>query len=130
MRKSVISSSVSTIVAQANDCLVTAGVALRTLLHHTSMRERHFNWHEPMVAREQERTYQRLGNQPSRNPLLSDDTGMRFGMPCSPSLPNSFDNMTNVVRQLWQNACLKRTAQPAYALCPAYAAIARVAQKG
>ena len=47
MRLSVISSLVSTVVAQVNDRLVAAGVALRTFLRHTSMRGQHSGWHEP-----------------------------------------------------------------------------------
>lgn len=48
MRKSVISSSVATVVAQVNDCLVAAGVALRTLLTRTwCMREQCRGWQEP-----------------------------------------------------------------------------------
>lgn len=51
MRKSVISSSVTTIVAQVNDCLVVAGVALRTLLTRTWCKREHCRgWHEPRVA--------------------------------------------------------------------------------
>jgi hypothetical protein len=51
MRNSVISSSVATIVAQVNDCLVAAGVAVRTLLLcHTSMRDERRGWHEPHLG--------------------------------------------------------------------------------
>lgn len=92
MRKSLISSSVSTVVAQANDRLVAAGMAvLRTLLcltlHQTSKREPHTGWLKPIVA---------YGNR-------------HFFMAEKP----------------WSN--LRWFERRAYALCPAYAAIARVA---
>lgn len=54
MRNSVISSSVSTVVAQVNDSLVAAGVAVRTLLRHTCMREQRSGWHRPRVVFESE----------------------------------------------------------------------------
>jgi hypothetical protein len=94
MRNSVISSSVSTIVAKANDRLVAAGVAMRTFLNHTSMREQHCGWHEPNVV-----------------------SG------CGKFIAVTF---------LWQRpwSSLKRFGQHAYALCPAYAAITRVAPRG
>jgi len=46
MRMSVMSSVVSKVVAQVNDRLVAAGMAVRTLLRHTYMREQHSGWHE------------------------------------------------------------------------------------
>lgn len=48
MRKSVISSLVTVVVAQVNDRLVAAGVALRTLFTRTwCMREQCRGWQEP-----------------------------------------------------------------------------------
>lgn len=92
MRKSLISSSVSTVVAQANDRLVAAGMSvLRTLLsltfEQTSKREPHTGWLEPNVAH---------GN---RHFLVAEKP--------------------------WSNP--RWFQRRAYALCPAYAAIARVA---
>lgn len=113
MRKSVISSLVTTIVAKANGRLVAAGVALRTLLNHTSMRERQSNWHESHVALEQHYFCGPKGSQ---------------GMQGSGQMPSLHDSIRNAVVQLWQG--LKRPEQRALALCPAYAAIARVASKG
>lgn len=112
MRKSVISSLVTTIVAQAIGRLVAAGVALRTLLNHTSTRERQCNWHDAQQALEQHYAYGPFGSQ---------------GMPGSSWMPGNCGNQT-VVAMLWQG--LKRPAKRANALCPAYAAIARVASKG
>jgi len=111
MRKSVISSLVATIVAQAIGRLVAAGVALRTLLNHTSMRERQCNWHDAHQALEQHYAHGPLGSQ---------------AMPCSSRMPGHCGNQ--VVAMLWQG--LKRPEKRAFALCPAYAAIARVASKG
>jgi hypothetical protein len=112
MRKSVISSLVTTIVANANGRLVAAGVALRTLLNHTSMRDHQCPWHESQIALEQHYFYGPIGSQ---------------SMPGSSPMPNDGDDL-NVVARVWQG--LKRPARSAYALCPAYAAIARVASKG
>ncbi len=106
MRKSVIISSVSTIVAKAIDCLVAAAVALRTRLHHSSMRERQSNWHEQPVQ-EQLRGY--------RDPC---DSSPRDGSTRPAGLGNQ-------ILSLWQASVMKRPLQ-ALALCPAYAAIARV----
>lgn len=50
MRISVISSLVSTVVRQVNDCLVAAGVAMRTFLNHTSMRGHRSGWYESHIT--------------------------------------------------------------------------------
>ena len=90
MRISVISSVVSTVVARVNDRLVAAGLAMRTLLNHTSMREQHSGWHEPRVL-------------------------------------HGVHNFT-VAGCSWPRLS-KRSGQRALALCPAYAAIARVSPR-
>jgi len=101
MRKSVISSSVTTIVAQVNDRLVAAGVAVRTLLTRTScMREECRGWQEPHSAF-------------SPEPL-------GFGNLHSAKHPWA--------GLMW--AGLKRSRQCAFAYCPAYAAAARFAPRG
>lgn len=90
MRLSVISSLVSTVVAQVNDRLVAAGVALRTCLNHMSMRGEHSGWHEPRGRR-------------------------------------GFSNL-QIAKRSWPGMC-KQPGGRALALCPAYAAIARVAPR-
>ena len=90
MRISVISSLVSAIVRPVNDCLVAAGVAVRTFLNHTSMRGHRSGWHEPQIK-------------------------------------HGFGNFM-VAEGSWLGLC-KQSRQRALALCPAYAAIARVAPR-
>ena len=72
MRMSVISSLVSKVVAQVNDRLVAAGVAVRTLLRHTNMREQHSGWHEQhgiSSITSAECSWMRLSKQPSKRAL-------------------------------------------------------------
>jgi hypothetical protein len=119
MRKSVISSSVTTVVAHAIDSLVAAGMAVRAFLHHPNMRERLGNGQRPCAAGP-ERLHQR-----SRccNTAGFGTDGMGTGT-------YSSGNAWRVVWQLCQGVCLKRPVQHAFALSPAYAAIARYAHRG
>ena len=113
MRKSIISSLVADVVAIANDVVVAAGVVASAGLRRNSMREHLGNWHEPRFAF-LEHCYQPADTH--------GDTG-------STRLPNGLGNPLRVVSS-WMQRSSKRSVQPAYALSPAYAVIARASRKG
>jgi hypothetical protein len=129
MRKSIISSLIATVVANANDRMVAAGVVAGARLRRNSMREHLGNWHEPMFALLEpcyQPAYTRGGTAGHCHQLQAYVShGLQVG---STRLPNVLGNIFNVVSQLWQRSS-KRSMQHAYAFSPAYAAIARDARK-
>lgn len=106
MRNSVISSLVTTVVAQVNDRLVAAGVAVRTLLTRTwCMREQCRGWQESHAA--------------------FSPHSQGFGNMHSAEHP-----WAGLKKAGLKRAGLIQAQQCAFAYCPAYAAAARFAPRG
>lgn len=111
MRNSVISSLVTTVVAQVNDRLVAAGVAVRKLLTRTwCMREQCRGWQESHAA--------------------FSPHSQGFGIMHSAKHPWVALKEAGLKRAGLKRPGLIQAQQCAFAYCPAYAAAARFAPRG